>query len=245
MDFTPRYAVNDPQQVFGQVSPSAHVCRSVRHWSRSRPKPGWVGDRDIDLFNGGRLLLVESSISRAASVVHLQLTVRSIGVGDPARCAAHRARFGRPRPIQTGDRRQAAAAPMTEISHPRSVNCLATSRQISESAQPRWRTNAEQTASAARNGHGTVDLTHESSDASAVRSIRLSRTCWSSERVGRKSARSRHRVGAGRTDQHPRHQRDDRSRRCRRSGQAICQLWRTRFESSRTASAARPRRFAP
>jgi len=38
---------------------------------------------------------------------------------------------------------------------------LATSRQIAESAQ-RVAQNAEQTANAARSGHGTVDVTHES-----------------------------------------------------------------------------------
>jgi methyl-accepting chemotaxis protein len=49
---------------------------------------------------------------------------------------------------------------MTEISTTIS-ELLATSRQIAESAQ-RVAHNAEQTASAARSGHGTVDLTHES-----------------------------------------------------------------------------------
>jgi CHASE3 domain sensor protein len=57
-----------------------------------------------------------------------------------------------------GAKEQAAA--MTEISTTIS-ELLATSRQIAESAQ-RVAQNAEQTASAARSGHGTVDLTHES-----------------------------------------------------------------------------------
>jgi methyl-accepting chemotaxis protein len=58
----------------------------------------------------------------------------------------------------TGAKEQSAA--MTEISTTIS-ELLATSRQIAESAQ-RVAHNAEQTASAARSGHGTVDLTHES-----------------------------------------------------------------------------------
>jgi methyl-accepting chemotaxis protein len=58
----------------------------------------------------------------------------------------------------SGAKEQAAA--MTEISTTIS-ELLATSRQIAESAQ-RVAHNAEQTASAARSGHGTVDITHES-----------------------------------------------------------------------------------
>jgi methyl-accepting chemotaxis protein len=58
----------------------------------------------------------------------------------------------------TGAKEQASA--MTEISTT-ITELLATSRQIAESAQ-RVAHNAEQTASAARSGHGTVDMTHES-----------------------------------------------------------------------------------
>jgi methyl-accepting chemotaxis protein len=58
----------------------------------------------------------------------------------------------------SGAKEQAGA--MTEISTTIS-ELLATSRQIAESAQ-RVARNAEQTATAARSGHGTVDLTHES-----------------------------------------------------------------------------------
>jgi CHASE3 domain sensor protein len=58
----------------------------------------------------------------------------------------------------TGAKEQATA--MTEISTTIS-ELLATSRQIAESAQ-RVAHNAEQTATAARSGHGTVDMTHES-----------------------------------------------------------------------------------
>jgi methyl-accepting chemotaxis protein len=58
----------------------------------------------------------------------------------------------------SGAKEQAAA--MTEIATTIS-ELLATSRQIAESAQ-RVAQNAEQTATAARSGHGTVDMTHES-----------------------------------------------------------------------------------
>jgi methyl-accepting chemotaxis protein len=58
----------------------------------------------------------------------------------------------------SGAKEQATA--MTEISTTIS-ELLATSRQIAESAQ-RVAQNAGQTASAARSGHGTVDMTHES-----------------------------------------------------------------------------------
>jgi methyl-accepting chemotaxis protein len=58
----------------------------------------------------------------------------------------------------TGAKQQTAA--MTEISTT-ITELLATSRQIAESAQ-RVAQNAEQTATAARSGHGTVDMTHES-----------------------------------------------------------------------------------
>jgi methyl-accepting chemotaxis protein len=58
----------------------------------------------------------------------------------------------------SGAKEQAAA--MQEISTTIS-ELLATSRQIAESAQ-RGAHNAEQTASAARSGHGTVDMTHDS-----------------------------------------------------------------------------------
>jgi methyl-accepting chemotaxis protein len=58
----------------------------------------------------------------------------------------------------SGAKEQASA--MTEISTTIS-ELLATSRQIAESAQ-RVAHNAELTANAARTGHGTVDMTHES-----------------------------------------------------------------------------------
>jgi methyl-accepting chemotaxis protein len=58
----------------------------------------------------------------------------------------------------SGAKEQAAA--MTEISTTIS-ELLATSRQIAESAQ-RVAHNAELTANAARSGHGTVDMTHDS-----------------------------------------------------------------------------------
>jgi len=58
----------------------------------------------------------------------------------------------------SGAKEQSAA--MTEISTTIS-ELLATSRQIAESAQ-RVARNAEQTANAARSGHSTVDLTHDS-----------------------------------------------------------------------------------
>ncbi|MFZ1990438.1 MAG: methyl-accepting chemotaxis protein [Alphaproteobacteria bacterium] len=58
----------------------------------------------------------------------------------------------------SGAKEQAAA--MTEISTTIS-ELLATSRQIAESAQ-RVARNSEQTANAARSGHSTVDLTHDS-----------------------------------------------------------------------------------
>ncbi len=123
---------------------------------------------------------------------------------------------------------------------------LATSRQIAESAAARVASVAERNGrGGAIEARGTVQraMKLDPRDTAAGGSRRLS-YARAREKVPADWLRPRHRVRAGRADEHPRNQCDDRSGRRPATAEEIRGRAPTRFESSRTESLPRRRRFA-